>query len=85
MNRFSIHMSDQVSSLKTSLVSRATILYIPDHMINSINVTVTGIDPDCSQSEAKLLPRAGNDDWLTTDDTTKGGVSAGGGISGGWV
>ena len=54
-------------------------------MVHSVDVTVTGVHADGPQSEAKLLPGAVDDDWLSGADHTEGGLPAGGGVSRGWV
>lgn len=60
-------------------------LSYPDHMIDSVNVTVTGIHPDRPQREAKLLSGAVDDDRLPWVGGTEGGVSARRGIPRGGV
>ena len=54
-------------------------------MIDRVDVAVARVHPDGPQREAKLLPRAVDDDGLPRADGTEGGVSAGGGVSGGGV
>lgn len=50
-------------------------------MVDSVNVTVTGVHPDCPQREAKLLPRAVDDNGLPRVAGEEGGVSAWRGVS----
>lgn len=54
-------------------------------MIDSIDIAVASIDSNSSECEAELLPRTVNDDWLARAGSREGGVSAGGGVSGGGV
>lgn len=57
----------------------------PDHVIDCVHVAVAGVHPDCPQREAKLLPRAVDNDGLPWVCGAEGRVSAGGRVSGGRV
>lgn len=57
----------------------------PDHVVDRVDVTVAGVHPDGPQREAKLLPRAVDDDGLPRVGGEEGGVAAGRRVPGGWV
>lgn len=81
VNRLSIHMSNEVSSFESCFMCRPTIFYVPDHVIDGVDVTVTSVHPDCPQRETKLLPTTVDDNGLPWVGGTEGGVSARRGVS----
>lgn len=77
MDRLSINMCDEISLSQSSLMSRSPILYVPNHVVHSINVCVSHVNPDGTQGETIFL--AGSVDDYGGFDTgdSWGQVSAG--------
>lgn len=57
----------------------------PDHVVDGVDVAVAGVHADGPQCEAKLFPRAVDDDGLPQIGSEEGGVPAGGRVPGGGV
>ena len=57
----------------------------PDHVMYAVNITVSNVDSDCSESEPILLPRAVDGDWRVQDIDHGTVVSAGGRVARGGV
>lgn len=65
----SLHLISYFHQLKYSEIPVLLILFCllcpyPDHVIDSVYITVTSVHTDCPQSEAKLFPRTVDDDGL---------------------
>lgn len=54
-------------------------------MVDSVDVTIAGVHADGPKREAKLLPRAVDDDGLPRVGSEEGGVAAGRRVPGGGV
>lgn len=55
MHGFSIHMSDEVTLSEACRVGGATIFYMPDHVMQCVDVTLSHINADRSEGEAILF------------------------------
>lgn len=58
LDRLPIDVSNEVTSPQSCLVCWTAILNTPDHVVHSVDVTVSHVDPDSPQRKAKPLPRA---------------------------
>lgn len=61
LDRLPVDVSDEVTSPQPCLMCWTAIFNTPDHMVNSVDVTVSHVDSDSSQSKSKPLPRAVDD------------------------
>lgn len=62
-----------------------TLLSHPDYVMYTVDITVSHVDSDGSESEAILLPRAVDGDWRMRDVDHGRVVSAGRRVPGGGV
>lgn len=53
----------------------------PDHVVHTVNITVSNVDPNGSEGEAVLLPGAVDGDGRVQDIHCGAEVTAGGGIT----
>lgn len=61
LNRLPVDVSDEVTSPQSCLVCWTALLNTPDHVVHSVDVSVSHVDSDSSQRKAKPLPRAVDD------------------------
>lgn len=62
VDRLPINMGDQVTLSEPCLVGRSPFLHMPDHVMYSVDVRVTHVHSDGSQSKAILLSSSVDDD-----------------------
>lgn len=56
MDRLSIDVCDQIPSLQSCLACWTSFFYIPNNMVDCVDVTVTHVHPDGSDGETIVLP-----------------------------
>lgn len=85
MDRLPIDVSDEISLAEAGLMGRATLLRVPDHVVNSVNVSVAHVDTNGPQGEAVLLAGTVDDDGRLDAADGWAEVPAGRGVSRRWV
>lgn len=78
LHRLAVDMSDEVTGPQSCLVCWTAFLNTPDHVVNSVDVTVAHVDSDGSQRKPKSLPRAVDDHRRPEAADADGEVTAGG-------
>lgn len=82
LDRLSVDVSNEVTSPQSCLVCWTAFLNTPNHVVNSVDVTVSHVDSDSSQCKSEPLPRAVDDHRRPEAADANGEVPAGGRVSG---